>query len=256
MKRFYLLILIIIAFLKVNASTVDTTTAKIVVQNFYTQNSAKEIKTIIHAHTEYATDGSAAYYVFNINGNDGWVMVSADNAATPVLGYNTTGHYSAKKMSPEFQFWKDGYIHQIDSIKLKRIQPTPALKNHWNNFISPIKNASLRSISNTSSSTMEIIAPLLGDIQWNQSPYYNDSCPKISGIKAPVGCVATAVSQIMKYWSFPSHGAGSINYDTKNNSTITIDFSKTKYDWGNMPNNLVWNYPKIQNRVGSGSRKA
>lgn len=239
MKRFYLLILIIIAFLKVNASPVDSTTAKTVARNFYAQISFKEIKTITNVHTEYATDGSAAYYVFNINENDGWVMVSADDAATPVLGYNTTGHYTAKNMSPEFQFWKDGYKHQIDSIKLKRIQPTPAVKNHWKNFISPKENASMRSKSYTSSSTSAIIAPLLGDIQWNQSPYYNDSCPKINGIKAPAGCVATAVSQIMKYWSFPSYGAGSINYDTKNNSAITIDFSKTKYDWGNMPNNLA-----------------
>ena len=76
MKPFYLFILFIFTFLNANASPVDTTTAKTVAQNFYTQNSDKEIKKITLANTEKATDGSAAYYVFNINEDDGWVMVS------------------------------------------------------------------------------------------------------------------------------------------------------------------------------------
>jgi hypothetical protein len=56
-----------------------------------------------------------------------------------------------------------------------------------------------------------------------------------------VGCVASASSQILKYWSYPSVGRGSISYtwfDTLNDITLKRNFTDSAYDWTNMPSIL------------------
>jgi len=66
------------------------------------------------------------------------------------------------------------------------------------------------------------------DCSWPQYGYYND--------RAPVGCVATAAAQIMKYWAWPPFGEG---------SDEGVDFSD-QYDWVNMLEEYV--YDAGQNR--------
>ncbi|MBI5594336.1 MAG: C10 family peptidase [Deltaproteobacteria bacterium] len=77
---------------------------------------------------------------------------------------------------------------------------------------------------------------------WAQSDPYNQQCPLDSnGCRTIVGCVATAASQIMKYWSHPKTGAGNISYLWNSGATsVTLGrvFSDSTYDWANMPNSL------------------
>ena len=70
---------------------------------------------------------------------------------------------------------------------------------------------------------------------WHQLPPYNDDCPNMGcswpdygyyNQNAVVGCVATAGSQIMRYWNWPPYGVGSPYDDT--------------YDWPKMLNMYVW----------------
>ena len=60
--------------------------------------------------------------------------------------------------------------------------------------------------------------------QWNQTPPWNDYCPTLPPGATPsasdltvVGCVATATSQLMYYWKWPTSGVGS-GTDTYNYS--------------------------------------
>ncbi|MFH0997163.1 MAG: C10 family peptidase [Pseudomonadota bacterium] len=77
---------------------------------------------------------------------------------------------------------------------------------------------------------------------WTQEDPYNQQCPLDSkGCRTIVGCVATAASQIMKYWSHPKTGAGNISYvwnDGAASVTLGRVFSSSTYDWANMPNSL------------------
>lgn len=70
------------------------------------------------------------------------------------------------------------------------------------------------------------IEPLLGKIQWNQTYPYNIYCPT----GTPVGCVATAVVQVMYYYRYPEQGIGqhNWNYGTHKHS---IDYGATTYQW-------------------------
>ena len=50
-----------------------------------------------------------------------------------------------------------------------------------------------------------------------------------------VGCVATAMAQIMRYWSYPAYGQGSHTYHSRLGE-ISADFESTSYLWHIMPN--------------------
>jgi len=72
---------------------------------------------------------------------------------------------------------------------------------------------------------------------WNQSPPYNNDCPDHAcdwssygdfNSNAWAGCVATAMSQIMRHLNWPPQGTGGSPYDDP-------------YDWKSMRNNYVYN---------------
>jgi hypothetical protein len=78
----------------------------------------------------------------------------------------------------------------------------------------------------------------LGNIQWNQSAPWNNQTPTDNqGEHMPVGCVATAYTQVMRYYQWPTQGEGSFSYTESNDSgrSHTVDFASTTYDWAHMP---------------------
>ena len=167
-----------------------------------------------------------AYYVFNI-GRSGYVIVSAWDNTFPILGFSYEGSFFGKdaaetQSSSEVKnvmSFLSSYASGIDS--LRRVLPvTPELRKHYECALrGDVTGQSLRASGN--------IEPLLGSIKWNQSPYYNAYCPT----GTPVGCVATATSQIMRYWKYPPRGTGS---HTSTSDGQYANFNK-RYNWDNMP---------------------
>jgi hypothetical protein len=90
----------------------------------------------------------------------------------------------------------------------------------------------------------EQVGPLLTTI-WHQLEPYYDLCPMGDGGRCVVGCVATATTQVMRYWSWPPVGRGSHCYMWSGDQScggnspggeLCADFSDL-YDWENMPDN-------------------
>lgn len=80
------------------------------------------------------------------------------------------------------------------------------------------------------------VAPLLSDT-WDQYAPNNLLCPTDStGTPCVVGCVATAMTQVMHYWQWPLHGTGSHEYtdSTGCQQTLSANFAEHTYDWPNM----------------------
>lgn len=50
--------------------------------------------------------------------------------------------------------------------------------------------------------TEEQLFPLV-KVKWGQGSPYNDSVPSINGMQPPAGCTATAIAQLMSYYSYP-----------------------------------------------------
>ncbi|TGX83115.1 streptopain [Palleniella muris] len=87
------------------------------------------------------------------------------------------------------------------------------------------------------------IAPIVSTT-WNQSKPYNDLCPKdTKGNGYPSGCVATALSQIMKHHRYPVHGYGRKSYSFSPSEGVgellSAEFESTYYQWDSMLDNYI-----------------
>lgn len=85
------------------------------------------------------------------------------------------------------------------------------------------------------------VEPLLTDV-WDQYAPFNGMCPVDStGERCAVGCVATAMTQVMHYWQWPRRGTGSYEYkdSTGCKQVLSADFASHTYDWGNMLDQYV-----------------
>ncbi len=170
------------------------------------------------------SDDLKEIYIFNIGDNDGFIVVSGDDATFPVLAYSTSGHAIPSKTPQNVIKWLEGYRKQIQFIKSNGILPTETITSFWNgNFI----NAAGAKAS---------VSPLI-KTQWDQSPYVNALCPfdEAYGELTVTGCPATAMAQIMKFWAYPSKGIGFHSYQHNKYGTLSANFGTTEYDWAAMP---------------------
>ncbi len=214
------------------AIPVDSLTAKSVAINFYNYNANKRAIKFTVAYIEKSDDGSPVYYIFNVNQDDGFVIVSGDNAAMPVWGYSQTGKYVKDNLPPNFINWMEGYKQQILYAKANSLYPTYEIENTWQTYI--ISNK--KGLGNGEKGS---VGPLL-TTKWDQTPYYNDLCPYDYRLhaRAVTGCVATTMAQIMKYWNYPVTGSGFHSYNHPDFGTLSANFGSTTYNWSGMPDNV------------------
>ncbi len=165
-----------------------------------------------------STAGNPAFYIYNIGDNQGFVIVSGEDAAKTILGYSDEGNFLAEGMPENLKNWLNYYQLEIEGLRNAAISANA----------SSSEQISLVAKSTTS------IAPLLGNIKWNQTDPYNQLCPldAATNRRTLAGCVAIAMAQIMKYYNWPATGTGI--HTNVNNTTPSVDFSKTSYDWSNM----------------------
>lgn len=162
---------------------------------------------IMKIHSEGETEPSL--YVFRPSGN-GYIVVSADDCAAPVLGYGEKGSFSEENMPENLRWWLESYAAEI----------TYARKNSAKSYIAEARPQRDR------------ISPLLSTT-WDQSAPYNSLCPKVGSTATVTGCAATAMAQVMKYFNWPEKGVSSISYSW-NGQTLSMDFASTTFDWNNM----------------------
>lgn len=166
---------------------------------------------------------ATCYYVF-ANGEDkGFTIVSGDDRMPEVVGYSAQGTYDPDHLPANYVGFMKAYQETVEALLKGDAQVSGGL-------------AEARQWRAERASTAAV-APLLGDIKWNQSAPYNNMCPIYSGTKRAVtGCVATAMAQVMMYHQHPKKLKATIEGYTTKSYGITvpdIQFGAT-YDWGNM----------------------
>ena len=166
-----------------------------------------------------------AYYVVNINQTQGFVIVSGDDKTIPVLGYTDKGSFDAHNLPNGLKKLMFAYAKEVKHIAQDvHVAATASIQSTWQDLIAGYL------VENRASS----VSPLL-TTEWSQSTGgYNLYCPT----GTPVGCVATATSQIMNYHNHPVQGNGSHSYNHTDFGTLSANFGATTYDWANMPNSL------------------
>jgi hypothetical protein len=215
--------------LSATSKKVSLETAQKVASNFLSERSKSNLQQLIfHEVLLISENGMDVCYVFN--SNKGFIIVSADDAVYPVLGYAFEGHYSGENVPPAFQVWMNNYSDQIlYGIEIKQTAPLHISKA-WLKYTATEFKADWN---------FKSVEPML-QTTWHQGCYYNSLFPADTSSPCGhlwAGCVATAMGQLMKYYNFPESGIGSHGYNSSY-GWVEADFENTVYNWANMKHHL------------------
>ena len=211
------------------AAPVNPKRAARVAQNFYASLSgAKGNTTLTATPAEWQYKG---IYLFAA-AEGGFVLVAADDAVRPILGYSLAGTLDPNDMPPALQQWLHAYQQEIDAVANSQFSNLNSQFPEWY----ALENNLMPKDGDTTG-----VAPLL-TTYWDQTYPYNGYCPGGSA----TGCAATAQAQVMNFWQYPAFGMGSHSYTHASYGEQKADFGHTLYDWANMPARANYNSPMEQ----------
>ena len=207
MRRSVLLMALFGVFMMSNAAPVSRENASVWAASFLNQRSVTEVETPFEF-----------FYVFN--GEQGFVMIAADDKVQPVLGYSFERTFQTDMAESTWE-WLYAYDRQIQDVMEAGIEATDEVKAAWRSLQN---NGSLLTLNRSE------VYPLIYT-RWRQRSPYNMYCPE----QCVTGCVAVVMGQLMKYWESPARGTGSHSYYHDTYGLLSANFGATEYDWANMP---------------------
>jgi len=198
----------------------------------YTEATFKSIYT-------HKIEGLPYYYVFKFEGG-GFIIVSAEDLLSPVLGYSYTGDFLSENQADNVRGWMLNYISMIDSLRDSEYSQPGEIRQRWDRLLN--EDGSTFTTGMNSGNRVEV-EPLIQS-NWAQDIPYNTLCPSNTegpGGRCVTGCVATAIAQIMYYWRYPLVGTGSKSYSIPGYGVLSADFGNTYYNWSAMKDELTNN---------------
>lgn len=226
MKRFVVPILLWSVFTPLMAQVVDFPEAKIRAESFFTLldqcngplKSADVLPEVDPFMTFYGNSLSSlksasqpplpSFYIFNREDLPGFVIISAEAGIRSVIAWSDDQRICA--INPELKVLLEQYAREIAWARQMNLT-----SEEWN------------------MTDVESEAFLLGGTEWCQEPDpYNALCPvdPASGKRCPVGCVATAMAQLLYYYRYPRTGTGKLGYNSDYRYEFA-DFSKAEYKY-------------------------
>ena len=174
------------------------------------------------------------YYHFQLAGDQGFIVVAADDRIPPVLGY------SFEKQAPgaPVPLALTGFLQEMEQEILMVMagpdRQAAQVRKQWEDLLYsppiPLKSG-------------QDISPLI-TTRWDQGCFYNAFCPSdvtASGtcLHALAGSGAVAMAQIMKYYKYPAHGTGEHGYVHPQYGIQYANFSASNYNYSAMPDSVV-----------------
>jgi PKD repeat protein len=184
------------------------------------------------------SDTTRAVLLYRFVAADGFVMVSGSSDPTMVLAWSVHSPIDAGNLPPAMEWWIEAYVAQLEPMHLP---PAPS---------SQISDQTKEADASQNLLSLLGVTPLL-QTQWDQRCYYNDSCPAdpvapaYYCARAPAGCVATTLAQIMKYHKWPLQGTGSKTYHSIRYGSLSANFGNTFYAMASMPDVLYAPHPEV-----------
>ena len=171
-------------------------------------------------------------YLF-VGEQQGFVLVSADDCARPIIAYSLHGRLSPDSLPVQVSERMEAYCGLIADGIHQQVTPTSADASRWEQLLS----GNLPKDGDND----DRIGPLL-ETHWHQDGGYALLTPQ----HTPTGCAATAQAQMMRYWRYPAFGHGNESYNCPPYGAQSADFSHTLYDWANMPDQVTTGSPYQQ----------
>ena len=159
------------------------------------------------------------YFVFNNSAGKGFVIVAAEDAVMPVLGYSTDHNFTIQSLPVSVSGWLADLAEQVLSVRERDIKPSPSVMAAWSRMMAQGPSDPVVKLETA---------------EWDQRDPYNRDCFMIDGRHALTGCVATATAIVMRYHQWPDIGEGTLPSYTFDGYTVPSREFKP-YDWNSMP---------------------
>ena len=147
------------------------------------------------------------------NRHAGFVVLANDDAIEAVVGVSNKPYTNDTNINPAFQW----YLRAANAAIASRI----ASGHGYSGAIAP------------SAPLPDHVDPLIKTRWQQEAPFNNDVQKDENGKPYLVGCVAITMTQIMRYYKYPTVGKGSNSY-SMNGETLSADFSASPYQWDKM----------------------
>lgn len=184
--------------------------------------------------------GIPASYFFNVNGS-GWVILAGTTVMDPIIAHATIGSLVMDELPENMMWWLNGYSEMVSEYQIQDA------KNHY-----PDHEVWTALSTKTYKGPTKYAQVVLMNEKWGQGNTngntYDMYCPVAKdGRHSVVGCVATAMSQIMHYYRYPKKPTGTPRYWLYNrldsgekqlmdNQLMTIDFdTMVPFNYSLMP---------------------
>lgn len=228
MKKIFSGIILLLSAQFAFAAPVSRSTATEYARNFLgTQNLNLAFTTL-----EPTTKSSeVSFYAFN-KPEGGWVIIAADDCATPVLAHCDKGSINPGNIPSNMKNYLRLATTNISKVSAAGKHPTKETSARW---------ATKGKLTKADSYAEKV----LKTANWSQDAPYNQTvCQQVLNRTVPVsglytGCVATAMAIVMQYHGYPAAPTGTIpsyKTETKKYTVPEINLSTYgNYDWANMP---------------------
>jgi hypothetical protein len=210
---------------------------------------------VVERMEPYIVNDEIVAYVAHLEDN-GFCLCGANYLVLPVYLYSSDGTYDPQ--NPDYQYILWEIDSRLQSLR-KALQEEDTELLLYQDVLSS-RAASWRDLvagvipEDNEGQVLPLAAPTSMELgltsQWRQSSPYNDRCPELpygSGNHVVVGCVATAMSQIMYYWSWPNTGVSSHDVDYYYRFRTDWDEeplgTNPRPDWGN---NWTWGSGRLE----------
>ena len=200
------------------AQSIDESEALQRAQAFLSQRSggkAKAIQTPSKSRRAIGGQDTTAcdYYIFNVEADGGFVIISGDERTIPILGYSDSGSVQEGSMPEGLKVLLEDYSAQIAGLEDSDVQAQDVRRK------TPARKA---------------IAPLI-ETKWYQQAPYNNNCPEIQGERTVTGCVATSMAQVMYFYKYPGGECTSIPGYTTGTAKLELSaLPATTFNWNAM----------------------
>jgi hypothetical protein len=186
-------------------------------------SSVKTYK-ILPSHARSAEDSLSAFHVVNFADHQGFAIVAGDRRIEqPILAFVEQGNLTQDSINPGLAL----FLEMSHAYALQEIESTEQLRDsiylQLKEKLGEIPFAQARPATQDGSSYQNYLTIHYGNwhdnqrvelkgsngqwIEFGQGFPFNKNVPKDcgNGNKAPIGCVATAMAQIIAYYKHPTH---------------------------------------------------
>lgn len=233
MKKVIAIIVFALIPIFVLAQRRDIEIAKKIATEFVKHNEVKRKFSFSHSHFNDQTEvimrkiGNVSspnipFYILVDSLNPStYIIVSSDERMKSVLAYGENASWNENDIPEGLCFLLSTYQLQYDLLLTNQISRRE-------------KSVSI---------SIPDVSPLVSST-WHQEYPYNNLCPD----KCPSGCVATAMSQVMKYHQYPSTGLRNFSYTSQTRKyRCSFDFSSLNIDWNTIRNSYSTSTISSQN---------